>query len=475
MKVVEDEKRLYMYVYRMIRADIYNGKYVCGSKLPSLIELCEEYEVGRNTVRSALIKLQEKGYVIMQKGTQATVIFDTHDFQDHQEYVQELVNSYRMTKDIFDTFEIVFPEIAYICLSRLTSQQFQELSQRIKNLSLDTISNARVLIQEIYNIYLFAFSALKNPILNDLFMAMMNSIYYPITDDEHVESELKKSIKMIRTSLSMLLKFAKIHNKFMVKSIIGTMWKGEAKLVDVYMKDYCGNLEAKTHNQFIWVGNRNQDFLYAYVVSSILRDINNRVYNRGAIIPSISKLSEKYGVSEKTTRKALDVLRDYRVIETINGIGSRIVLNEHEDKEKLLAIPELKEKIKEYFYSLELISILGQLFIKKALTEMDENDFLQIQSLILNAQVFNLEPLYDYIFEKTNPCLKSIYYELKKSLSYHVIIYSIVDTSQYDFESLKNQYIQGFRKDNVDEIYKTTEQLTKLSLTFLNDLIKEIT
>ncbi|MFR7591670.1 MAG: GntR family transcriptional regulator [Longibaculum sp.] len=472
---MEDEKRLYMYVYRMIRADIYNGKYVHGSKLPSLIELCEEYDVGRNTVRSALIKLQEKGYVIMQKGTQATVVFDTHDFQDHQEYVQELVNSYQMTKDIFNTFELVFPEIAYICLARLTSSEFQELSQRIKNLSLETINNARELIQEIYSIYLFAFSALKNPLLNDLFMAMMNSIYYPITDDEHVESELRKNIKMIRTSLGMLLKFAKIHNKFMVKSIIGTMCKTEAKLVDMYMRDNCGNLEAKTQNQFIWVGNRNQDFLYAYVVSSILRDVNNRVYNRGAIIPSISKLSEKYGVSEKTTRKALDVLRDYRVIETINGIGSRIVLNEHEDKEKLLAVPELKEKIKEYFYSLELISILGQIFIKKTLNEMSEDDFLEIQSSILNDQVFNLEYLYDYIFEKTNPCLKSIYYELKKSLSYHVVIYSLLDTSQYDFESLKSQYIHAFRKDNADEIYKLTEQLAKLSLTFLNDLIKEIT
>lgn len=73
---MENDKKLYMYVYRMILNDIYNGRYTFESKLPPLVTLCEQYGVGRNTMRSALLELSKDGYISLKKGVQATMIFN---------------------------------------------------------------------------------------------------------------------------------------------------------------------------------------------------------------------------------------------------------------------------------------------------------------------------------------------------------------------------------------------------------------
>ena len=58
----------------------------------------------------------------------------------------------------------------------------------------------------------------------------------------------------------------------------------------------------------------------------ILSAIQHQTYVKGISLPSIAKLSKQYDVSEKTVRKALDVLREYCVIETINGVGSIVIV-----------------------------------------------------------------------------------------------------------------------------------------------------
>ena len=54
---MEQEATLYRQISRQLLQDIYKGTYPYGTKMPSLQALCEQFGVGRNTIRAALALL----------------------------------------------------------------------------------------------------------------------------------------------------------------------------------------------------------------------------------------------------------------------------------------------------------------------------------------------------------------------------------------------------------------------------------
>ena len=68
------------------------------------------------------------------------------------------------------------------------------------------------------------------------------------------------------------------------------------------------------------------DSLYNYVKKRICKMIFEDVYRDGDYIPPERKLSEELGVSRVTVRKALQLLEEERIIERIQGSGTRVAL-----------------------------------------------------------------------------------------------------------------------------------------------------
>ena len=50
-----------------IVSGIISGRFQPGSKLPTEVELCKEYEAGRNSVREAVKKLEANGVVYIKR------------------------------------------------------------------------------------------------------------------------------------------------------------------------------------------------------------------------------------------------------------------------------------------------------------------------------------------------------------------------------------------------------------------------
>lgn len=65
---MEQEATLYRQISRQLLQDIYKGTYPYGTKLPSLQALCEQFGVGRNTIRAALALLEKDGALQREKG-----------------------------------------------------------------------------------------------------------------------------------------------------------------------------------------------------------------------------------------------------------------------------------------------------------------------------------------------------------------------------------------------------------------------
>lgn len=65
---------LYLQVARTLKAEIVNGVYPVGSKLPTEDGLCQRFSVSRHTVREALRLLREDGLVSSRKRAGTTVL-----------------------------------------------------------------------------------------------------------------------------------------------------------------------------------------------------------------------------------------------------------------------------------------------------------------------------------------------------------------------------------------------------------------
>lgn len=457
------EKKLYMLIYRVIVNDIYNGKYLYNSKLPNLSQLCAQYNVGRNTMRSALLQLSQDGFVALQKGVKATVIFDFDNPEHLFKYKQDMIDRKQMLKDAYETMELILPDTVTRCLAQATPEQIVVLNDMVNRFSTEYIQNGHDLIEQLYNIYLYAFSFLNNPLLNDIFITIMYSVNPPVMGVDGSYLLLQRSLKLLKTMMKTILKFAG-KNDFVVKKMISAMCKGSSKQGIEYIDKICDGMTVKKEREFIWVSNRSQEYLYLKVIGDILKKIYYQDYMKGMKLPSISKLALEYDVSEKTIRKMLDVLRKYEVIETKNGIGSIIIIDNFYNSKKYLENQEMRLYIDEYFYSLELLSMIMSIITPTLLKNAKINDLCKIKENIESQKVFSIECFIDYIFSQCNQCLRTIYEELKKSMNWSVFVNHMVHIESEEVIQLKINFCNALMKKDIPVICTLTQEIFKLSL-----------
>ncbi|ASS91410.1 GntR family transcriptional regulator [Aeribacillus pallidus] len=64
----DDQIPLYIQLKESIRSSIINGQLKYGDKIPTELELSEEYKISRITVRKAILELVEEGYLVKRQG-----------------------------------------------------------------------------------------------------------------------------------------------------------------------------------------------------------------------------------------------------------------------------------------------------------------------------------------------------------------------------------------------------------------------
>ena len=61
---------------------------------------------------------------------------------------------------------------------------------------------------------------------------------------------------------------------------------------------------------------------YVRVAGQIRERIDNGELRPGEQVPSVHQLSESYGVSRSTARRALDLLKEWGLTEALPGLGT---------------------------------------------------------------------------------------------------------------------------------------------------------
>lgn len=77
MVASKDGKSLYMQVYTELYNKIQEGEWAVGYRVPPELELCKEYDVSRMTIRLAMQRLVDQGYILRKQG-KGTFVAEPH-------------------------------------------------------------------------------------------------------------------------------------------------------------------------------------------------------------------------------------------------------------------------------------------------------------------------------------------------------------------------------------------------------------
>lgn len=97
--VLDGDKPRYQQLSAVLQSRIETGVYPVGSLLPTEIELCDEFVVSRYTVREALRKLTDAGFLRRRQGSGSQVMAT----KPHENYVQSLRSLSELTQYAADT------------------------------------------------------------------------------------------------------------------------------------------------------------------------------------------------------------------------------------------------------------------------------------------------------------------------------------------------------------------------------------
>lgn len=127
---------LYVQLKKIIKADIMDGTYAYGERIPAEIEFQNQYQVSRITVRRAISDLEKDGYVLRARGKGTKVIYQK-SIEENLGKIRSFTEEMKQRKKIPGTrsmkisYECAPPEVAeafgikegepVLCLRRVRS------------------------------------------------------------------------------------------------------------------------------------------------------------------------------------------------------------------------------------------------------------------------------------------------------------------------------------------------------------------
>lgn len=469
---MNDERNLYMYVYRMILTRIYNGTYKNNEKLPSMAMLCEQYHIGRNTLRSALLKLQKEGYVSMQKGTQAMVTFDVADLSTNFKYRQVIMDSKQMTQEVYETMIKILPDLFIHCIKDESLDLFA-ITTLISKIDEMYIHSEWQLMQAIYNVYLIIFESYGNPIITDLFYTLLSYSYQPISPHVQNDISLKRNIHDIKRSNYLILTLAHAGKEKVAKKMLVFVMKQYALYSIRYIEKLCIKLEQVKPVHFVWVCNRSSAYLYTKVVVQMIVDIVNKRYVVGDVLPSIAQLASFYDVSQRTIRKALDILREFMILEILNGLGSVVKSDRLNSIDSFIYTKEVIDGLKAYEDALELFHIIFRTVAYDIFEQSTRQELSDMADVLEHQQAQTILPIADFVFYHSNPCLYAIFEELSKTLHWGILANMLETSTSINFLKLRKDIVTTLRVGDPDEIMEACDMVIYQDKQQIQSILKD--
>ncbi|HFL3271442.1 GntR family transcriptional regulator [Clostridioides difficile] len=321
-------KPQYLIIFEHIIQQIYTGKITIGDRLDSIKSMSEEYMVSKNTIKTVIKMLSEKGFIETKAGSRPVLIQSTSKQSIESDLLYEKI---LQISEIYKIFSLIFPSIAMYNIKRFTSKDFEELNEIIDCMEKNS-SNYLVfkeqrlkyinkLISKTNNFLIHHFCEI---IQHDVIISQL-AYNFDNLDNCCIDFFRNKYIEQIRKTYL----YGLDGNLIEFKKLLTYMYKACRESILKMVENRAP--QSRDTSSFNSV-TLEKCYLYDLIVSDVICQIFEGNIKIGDCLPSITSIINRYNVSLPTVRSAYNELNELGIAKTINGKGTYVTLfSEYDD------------------------------------------------------------------------------------------------------------------------------------------------
>ena len=325
-------------IYEYYESRILFGIYRYGEQLMSVPRICASFGFGRNTVQSALDKLEKKGYIVTEERKAARIVYQGTEELFKKNAAEYFTPRKEGILDFYFGGNLLFLPIWKIGIFRL---QKDPMSHRFWNQNMPGKATVPVPVL----LYFDILNSFHNELLINLYWQCLRylNFVYSISNREKPDNG---TVKMFSSNDINSLKrefdsyFNKLRNEVMdfIESARGKY-----------------DMEPVCQIPFTWTIYRRRPQVRYTLASVIIREILWEHYPVGSYLPSLPQMAETYHVSISTVRRTLTVLHSLGVTRTYTGIGTQVCL-EPVDSD-ILNVSEIHENLRLHGEAMQILAL----------------------------------------------------------------------------------------------------------------------
>ena len=358
---MEKTNELYELLYEDFESRILFGFYRYDEQLLSLQQLRDIFHMGRNTVQSALDKLEKNGYIETQERKIARV-------------------AYRGTREVFreNTAKYFVPRkegiLDFCYAGELLFNPMWEIA--IHNPDADIVdylkkihgAESAMMVAMPIKLYLDVLRTFHNDLLLNLYWQCLRYLNFLYPSKREIRTgTIAEEVLSVRTMDDLKTEF---------DSYIDSAQNKVIDFIESARGEY--HLEAVPQIPFKWNIYRSRPQVRYTLATVVIREIIWERYPVGSYLPSLPNMAEQYQVSLSTVRRTVAVLNSLGVTRTYMGIGTKVCLEPMDLN--LLKKDEIRENMLLHGEGLQILALTVRgvaLFTLESATKEKRDELLQ--------------------------------------------------------------------------------------------------
>ncbi|MEG0839939.1 MAG: GntR family transcriptional regulator [Hydrogenoanaerobacterium sp.] len=320
--IIQNKEIVYEKIYSDFLIRLCEGEFPLGSHMPSLPELCTQYDVGKNTIIKVVQKLKNNGFIETSSGKVGQVLFDCNNLEQYVKELPGFVCDKDILLDYYYAMEILFPALYAYAPSAYSEEdllKIKDLVEEFINCELDgkTYINLSIKLSEAIT------SAIENQLIKKIVEITMQKTMLPAMLLVGHNTVFTKLLFKVRDKIALLYEALKQNDKLQLKNC----WGEILPIYNTILKEAIslGIFPNKPSTQMFNIFEVMDDEKSFIIATSFLEQILNGKYTNNDLLPSIAQAQSYYQVSEITVRRAYYILCEMGYTQTLNGIGTRVV------------------------------------------------------------------------------------------------------------------------------------------------------
>ena len=388
-----------IYEYFVVRFHFQYYKH--GDSLPKTQILCQQFSVSPLTIKSAFKRLQAEGYISRNRGQSAKVLFQQNDKEFDQYAVKFFSERRDIIPDLYKSTELIVLPMLTKSLCSMNENDFAYLEKLV----------ARPDPEYQIRFYCYILQKVQNPLIMNLFWE--STLYFGLPFSmQHRENNLYDAeISCMR--LKALITAGKKKKPECILQAHHAFQQDVSKKIHSYIVRHISAVPKTKQIPFIWKIYRDRPEICCNLAIRVIHDIYLGDFRDMEFLPSYEKMAEKYNVSVSTMRRTIRVLNQLGATQSINGIGTRVLMMSSADIEQELdlTVPKIQRNMAYYIQSFELLAQSSEGVMRLAFQAFSEAEKIELADLLdgyLHNGRYYISPQSIYAFVADHSPLQGI-------------------------------------------------------------------